>query len=123
MTGERGVRCVEVRPSWSTLEWAQIAGSAASVGAPPATWTGEVLTAVLGEGPPMARYTQRGDLWRQLLERSHHLRTAFAFRFVVRACASVGEHEPLNPAGMPGSERQSNVSTDGKADESAPLDA
>jgi hypothetical protein len=69
MSGERVVRSVEVRPSWSASEWAQIAGAADSAGVVPATWTGEVLTAVLGEGPAPARYTRRGDLWRGLLER------------------------------------------------------
>ena len=69
MSRERVVRSVEVRPSWSGPEWAQIAGAAASAGVSPATWTGEALTAVLDEGPAPARYTQRGDLWRALLER------------------------------------------------------
>lgn len=87
MSGGGTVRSVEVRPSWSAAEWAQVSGAASAAGYPLGTWAGEVLTAVLQQGHGPTRYTQRGDQWRRLLER---------WQSVFWACVAL---KPQVPAG------------------------
>lgn len=60
---------VEVRPSWSPVEWAQVKAAAATVGRPLATWAEDELTGVLGAGPGPQACSQRGRLWAGLHER------------------------------------------------------
>lgn len=72
---------MEVRPSWSPAEWAQVSGAATTAGLAVATWATDVLGGVLGVGPGPGRCTQRSQLWRALHERWQSMFwAAFALR-------------------------------------------
>lgn len=70
MTGvpqpRHGGRAVEVRPSWSVAEWAQVDAAASAAGMLPASWCTAVLAAAAETGDGPRRCTPRQLLWHQV---------------------------------------------------------